>query len=218
LILVPVKDLNSAKQRLAEVISREQRRELAEAMLRDVLQALAAVPGSPAVAVVTRDPEAKHVVRQFGFAVIEDATNIGETEAIAAASDVAVERGAQWTLVIPGDAPLVTSEEVGRVLQAAPPQGTVLAAAADGEGTNAILRRPATLFPLRFGNHSFRPHLRAAQATGKPVVVLDLPGLALDIDRPADLLALAEAPGDTAAQQLVRSWGLRTRPTLVAAD
>jgi 2-phospho-L-lactate/phosphoenolpyruvate guanylyltransferase len=217
LILVPVKDFTSAKQRLADVISREQRRELAEAMLGDVLRALAAVPGSPRVALVTRDVEAKRVARQFGCEVIEDGMNIGETEAIAAASQVAVEGGARWTLVIPGDAPLVTSEEVARVLQIAPPEGTVLAAAADGEGTNAIFRRPATLFPLRFGNHSFHPHLRSAQATGKPVVVLELPGVALDIDRLADLLALAEAPGETAAQQLVRRWA-SMRPTLAAAD
>jgi 2-phospho-L-lactate guanylyltransferase len=64
------------------------------------------------------------------------------------------------------------------------------------------------LFPLRFGNDSFKPHLAAARATQKPCVVLPLPGIALDIDSPSDLRQLAEAPGETRAQRLARQWDL----------
>ncbi len=84
--------------------------------------------------------------------------------------------------------------------------------AADGRGTNAIFRRPAGLFPARFGNDSFEPHHAAAQATGKPCVLLSLPGIALDVDNPSDLLALAAAPGETHAQRLVRQWQLDDLP------
>jgi len=61
---------------------------------------------------------------------------------------------------------------------------------------------------LRFGNDSFRPHLAAARATGKPCVVLSLAGIALDIDSPSDLRQLATAPGETRSQQLARRWDL----------
>ena len=97
-------------------------------------------------------------------------------------------------------------------LQAAPAEGTVLVPAADGRGTNAIFRRPASLFPARFGNDSFKPHHAAAQATGKPCVVLSLPGIALDVDNPEDLRALAAAPGETRAQRLIRQWDLADLP------
>ena len=83
----------------------------------------------------------------------------------------------------------------------------------------AIVAKGATshcYYDGAFHNHSFRPHLRAAQASGKPIVVLQLPGVALDIDRPADLVALAEAAGATRAQQLVRHWQAVDRPTNVA--
>ena len=79
-------------------------------------------------------------------------------------------------------------------MDAAPPEGSVLVPAADGRGTNAAFRRPAGLFPLRFGNDSFKPHLEAARATEKPCIVLSLPGIALDVDNPEDLRQLAEAP------------------------
>ncbi len=110
--------------------------------------------------------------------------------------------------MIPGDIPLIQAWELEKILEVAPSQGSVLVPAADRRGTNAAWRRPAGLFPLRFGNDSFRPHLAAARATHKPCVVLTLPGIALDVDNPSDLKQLAEAPGETRAQRLARQWDL----------
>jgi 2-phospho-L-lactate guanylyltransferase len=67
------------------------------------------------------------------------------------------------------------------------------------------------LFPLRFGNDSFVPHLAAAKASGLACVVLDLPGIARDVDRPEDLDELANANGNRRSQKLVRSWNLADR-------
>ena len=122
------------------------------------------------------------------------------------------EQGINNTLVIPADIPLIQASEIEKILEAAPPEGSVLVPAADGRGTNAAWRSPAGLFPLRFGNDSFKPHLAAARATEKPCVVLSLPGIALDIDNPSDLRQLAEAPGETRAQRLVRQWDLTGLP------
>jgi 2-phospho-L-lactate/phosphoenolpyruvate guanylyltransferase len=110
--------------------------------------------------------------------------------------------------VIPADIPLIQAWELERITASAPERGSVLVPAADGRGTNAAFRRPAGLFPLRFGNDSFNPHLAAARATGMSCTVLPLPGIALDIDKPVDLRQLAEAPGDTRAQRLARQWAL----------
>jgi 2-phospho-L-lactate guanylyltransferase len=74
-----------------------------------------------------------------------------------------------------------------------------------------VFRRPANLFPLRFGNDSFKPHLAAAQATGKPCQVLLLPGIAVDVDNPEDLQQLLSLPGETRTQSLVRRWALEGR-------
>ncbi|MBZ5721115.1 MAG: hypothetical protein LAO03_12105 [Acidobacteriia bacterium] len=138
--------------------------------------------------------------------MIEDRVNSGETDAIDMATQVCQSRGIDSTLVLPGDIPLIRAWELEKILQSAPEEGSVLVPAADGRGTNAAWRRPAGLFPLRFGNDSFKPHLAAAQAAQKPCVVLSLPGIALDIDRPSDLRQLAAAPGETRSQRLVRQW------------
>jgi len=212
MILVPVKNLSGAKLRLAAMLDQATRTELAQTMLLDVMETLASWPGRPEVALVSSDPFASELAQRFGFEVIPDSANRGETDAIEMATQVCEARGVDFTLVIPGDIPLVEAWELEKILQSAPEQGCVLAPAADGRGTNAALRRPAGLFPLRFGNDSFKPHLAAARASGKPVVVLPLPGIGLDVDSPADLLRLAEAPGETRSQRMVRRFELADLP------
>jgi len=70
---------------------------------------------------------------------------------------------------------------------------------AGNERSLAISKRS---LPLRFGNDSFLPHLAAAKATGLPCVVLKLPGIARDVDRPEDLRELASASGERRSQKL----------------
>jgi 2-phospho-L-lactate/phosphoenolpyruvate guanylyltransferase len=205
-ILIPVKNLSQAKQRLASVLDQPSRTQLAQAMLHDVLSAVHEWTARPAVALVTSDSFAVELARRYEFEVIPDPKNPGETGAIEMATHLCEERGVESTLVIPADIPLIQSWELDEIMKHAPPEGTVLVPAADGRGTNAVFRRPAALFPLRFGNDSFKPHCGAARAVNKPCVVLNLPGIAVDIDAPDDLQRLISLPGETRAQQLTRQW------------
>jgi 2-phospho-L-lactate/phosphoenolpyruvate guanylyltransferase len=205
-ILIPVKNLSSAKQRLSSMLEQSARTQLAQAMLHDVLSALNQWQGRPAIALVTSDPFALKLADEYKFEVISDPENSGETAAIEMATRFCEEQGAGFSLVVPADIPLIEPWEFEEILQQAPSQGSVLVPAADGRGTNAAFRRPANLFPLRFGNDSFKPHLAAANATGKPCVVVQSPGIAIDVDNPADLQRLLSLPGNTRTQQLARKW------------
>jgi len=212
MILVPVKDLRHAKQRLAPILEQEARTQLAQAMLEDVLTALAEWKERPPVALVTRDSFALALASRFDMEVIIDHANTSETDAIAMATRICEKRNAESTLVIPADIPLIAAEEVRQIYAAAPERGSVLVPAGDGRGTNAALRRPAGLFSLRFGNDSFAPHLEAAKGTGMPCVVLKLAGIGGDVDNPEDLKQLIEAPGQRKSQQLARGWKLSNFP------
>ena len=211
MILVPVKNLADAKQRLSPILTPEERFALAQAMCEDVLQELARWQKRPAVAVVTNDPFACDLAKRLEFEIIADDHNAGETNAIEMATAVSRERGALSTLVVPADIPLIEAGELQTIADSAPPGGALLVPDAAGRGTNAAWRSPGDLFPLRFGNDSFLPHLAAAKATSLPCIVLELPGIARDVDRPEDLLELAAARGERRSQKLVRSWDLEKR-------
>jgi 2-phospho-L-lactate guanylyltransferase len=212
MILVPVKNLADAKRRLSPILNPEERFALAQAMCEDVLQALARWQSRPSVAVVTSDSFARDLAARFNFEVVAD-DNSGETRAIEMATAVCKERGTESTLVVPADIPLIDSLELQKIVDCAPrlQGGAVLVPDAAGRGTNAAWRSPSDLFALRFGNDSFLPHLAAAKATGLPCVVLELPGIARDVDRPEDLRELAAASGERQSQKLVRSWNLSSR-------
>jgi 2-phospho-L-lactate guanylyltransferase len=205
-ILVPIKNTSTAKQRLASVLDQSARTKLAQAMLHDVLTTLHNWRNRQAVGIVTSDLFATNLADEYGFEVIPDPENPGETGAIEMATEICVERGEDSTLVIPADIPLIQPWEFDEIMRHAPQQGSVLVPAGDGRGTNAAFRRPVNLFPLRFGNDSFKPHHVAALATGKPCVVLSLPGIAVDVDNPEDLHQLISLPGETRAQKLAREY------------
>ena len=206
MILIPVKNLGTAKQRLAAFLDQDTRTELAQTMLLDVLETLHSWNARPQVAVVTSDSYAVDLAKHFHFEVIDDPANRSETDAIERATEWCLRQGIGETLVIPADIPLIQASELEEILKHAPAEGSVLVPAGDGRGTNAAYRRPANLFPLRFGNDSFKPHYAAAQATGKPCVVLRLPSIAVDVDNPEDLQQLITLPGNSRAQQLAREY------------
>jgi 2-phospho-L-lactate guanylyltransferase len=206
ILLIPVKDLSNAKQRLAAALDQAHRSQLAEAMLRDVMLAAAGVRARVDLALVTGDRRAQELAAEYEFLVIEDTRNESETAAIEMATAWGVARGYNTTIVIPGDIPLARAEELNQVLDAAPEEGAVFVPAYDRRGSNCILRRPASIIALRFGNDSFPPHCEAMRQTGKPLMILEMPGIGLDIDNPHELDLLLAREGDTHAQRLLRSW------------
>jgi 2-phospho-L-lactate/phosphoenolpyruvate guanylyltransferase len=206
ILLIPVKSLATAKQRLGRALKPWQRSQLAEAMLRDVMVAAFGVRNRLDVALVTADAHAQHLARDFGFGVIEDTRNESETVAIEMATAWCEQHGYNTTVVVPGDIPLITSDELHRVLNAAPAEGAVFVPAYDHRGSNCVLRRPASLIPLRFGNDSFLPHCEALRKTGRELVVLEMPGIGLDIDNPHELDLLLQRVGSTNTHRLLRSW------------
>ena len=203
---VPVKDLVNAKQRLVPALSPAERRDLARAMLGDVLEALvAALPG--AVAVITTDAEVQALAREAGAACWIESANRGHTAAVAFAQREALSRGVARFLTIPGDVPCVTADEVATLCAALDDgPGVVFVPSRSGVGTNAVLLTPPGAMRLTFGEPSFANHLAAARAAGLTPRVLELPGIGLDVDAPDDLPVLLERGPRTRSARLLRGF------------
>jgi 2-phospho-L-lactate/phosphoenolpyruvate guanylyltransferase len=207
--VVPVKGGVDAKQRLGDAVAPELRRRLALAMAEDVLATLAAAPGLRGVYFVTVDPAARDLAARYGARVLADGAEAGQTGAVAAAARVLGSEGHGAMLTIPGDVPLITGEEVGKIIAAHDRMPDfVIAPAHDERGSNAILCAPPDAVPLTFGDDSFLPHLAAARRAGIAPKILRLPGVGLDIDHPRDLAAFLQIPSNTRARALLVSTGV----------
>ena len=209
--VVPVKERDHAKERLASLLPHKLRGALALAMLDDVLRALCAAPGLTGIVVVTVDQAASRLAQRYGAHIFADGARDGHTGAVTAAAGRLAAQGVPGILTLPGDIPLVCPEEIAQIVKAhrAAPSFTIVPSHDDG-GSNAILLSPPDGVPLRFGADSFFPHLRAAETRGIRPTVLRLPGVALDIDNPEDLAAFAQIPSQTRARALLDDRGLLT--------
>ena len=179
-VLVPVKRLDDAKTRLAEVLSPIERARLMEEMLSHVL-AVVQNAGVGPVTIVSTEPLALNGVARF------DDGGLAWNDALAAAMSAVVDE--PTVAVIAGDLPLLRPEEVMAFVAAVPVRGITVARARDG-GTNAVVMRPPAVMHTHFGERaSASVHEEAARAAGIEAVVVDLPGLAFDVDTPEDLAA-----------------------------
>jgi 2-phospho-L-lactate guanylyltransferase len=198
--VVPVKERASAKERLAPMLRPETRQALALAMLEDVLTALTATPGIAGFMVVTVDAEAGRLAASYSGRVIEAGARDGHTGAVTAAARLLAAEGHKGMLTLPGDIPLATSREIASLLAAHPPAPSfTIVPSHDERGSNAIACSPLDAVPLRFGEDSFYPHLRAAEACGIRPNVVHLPGIALDIDNPEDVVSFMRTESPTRA-------------------
>ncbi len=188
-VIVLVKEIDAAKQRLAPALAPEERRRLALANAeRAVRAALAAGP----TLVVAGGEEAAAVARRLGAEVVVEAAPGGQNQAARTGIEAVRARGAGAALLLSSDLPLVTAEALETVIGAAAPGGpaAVAAAAAGRGGTNALYLRPPDVIGLHFGDDSLARFEHDARERGVPLTVLSLPELALDLDEPGDLQAL----------------------------
>src|SRR6266478_958684 len=189
-LLLPIKDLRQAKQRLAPLLNPEERFALAQAMLADTIRAVRGVRRAGKIFVVTNYIPAMVVAEANGWDLLREEQQISESVSVDAASRCCAERGVTSLLRLPLDVPLVQASDIDELLalECAPP-ALVIVPSRDGTGT--ILRTPPALFPSHFGTGSFAKHCGEAQRAGAQIVVRRNASLEMDVDDEADLRALA---------------------------
>ena len=206
--VIPVKELEGAKQRLAGFLSPEERHALAITMMEEVLAALAGATRLAGVALVTLEPRAVAIARREGWRVIEDGARAGHTGSVDGGRRVLAAEGVAGILTLPIDIPAATPGEIDAALEAhAASAGFTIVPAHDEQGSNTVIVSPPLAVALRVGENSYLPHLDAARAAGLAPHVVRQPGIAMDIDHPVDLAAFL---------RFQKSHGTRTRALLEA--
>jgi 2-phospho-L-lactate guanylyltransferase len=192
-LLLPIKDLRNAKQRLAGVLTPGERFGLAQAMLADTICAVRGVRQAEKIFVVTNYAPAMQAAQENGWELLREERQISESVSVDAASRQCEERGIAAVLRLPLDVPLVEARDIDELLAVecrAP--ALVIVPSRDATGTNAILRRPPTLFPSHFGGGSFAKHCGEAERAGAQIWKRRNARLEMDVDDEADLRALLQ--------------------------
>lgn len=200
--IIPVKRFGAAKQRLLEAIDRQARAALVKAMLADVLGAVSASERIERLIVVTGEGRAErlalhHAQRTAGpVEVLRDPADAGHPEAATLGIFRALALGAECVALLPGDCPLLDAAELDGAIGRMRTGRVAVVPDRHGSGTNALLLAPPDAIRPGFGEDSRERHLDRAAARGLEAALEELPSLALDLDTPDDLAALAAVLAD----------------------
>jgi 2-phospho-L-lactate guanylyltransferase len=194
-IIVPHRGLAAAKTRLAPVLDDGEREALARRLLEQVLRVAHEACGD--VVVITPSEALSPLVTAAGARLVVQ-YGLGLNAGLEQAREEAIADRIATLLVLHGDLPNLGADDVTALLDALPDAGGVaIAPDRAGTGTNALALRPPDAIGFRFGAGSFAAHALEAQNAGAPLAEVHRPGLAFDLDTPADLARWIEL-GDAA--------------------
>lgn len=186
--IVPVKQLGRGKSRLSKVLTRSERFDLNRRLLTHTLETLHSVREIARVVVVSRDPAALAIARDYQALTVQEHGISQLNLALKRATIVARQYTLRAVVVLPADIPLFTADDIRMVLQHDPgPPGVVIVPDRHRKGTNTLFITPPGLIEYEFGSNSFQRHCDNAFRLGAKLVELDIPRLALDLDLPEDI-------------------------------
>ena len=186
--IVPVKPLRRGKSRLAGMLSEDERTELNRTLLQHTLKTLSELKELEHVLVISRDPQALMIARNYGARTVHEDGHSELNTALKRATVIAQVYATRGVLVLPADLPLITSEDIHALIERAmDPPVVVIAPDRHEKGTNALLISPAGLIEYDFGENSFQRHCELVKKAGARLEIVNLPSLGLDLDVPEDL-------------------------------
>lgn len=204
--IIPVKPLRYGKSRLSDILTPDERAQLTTKMLRRTLQVLNNVTGIFRTLVISRDPVALKIAREYGAYTYGEGDKQDLNVALTRAAHIAAAQEATGLLIVPADLPLITVEDVEMMLAGVAPtmsrvrsrdysNGTIhfhhprtVAICPDRkkDGTNALYVSPPLGFTFRYGEGSFDRHLEEAEQLGMKSRIVHAPGLKFDLDTEED--------------------------------
>lgn len=196
--IVPVKPLRRGKSRLSTVLTEDERTNLNKTMLINILKTLQRVEEVDTILVVSRDPFALALARDFNARTVLEDGNPELNTALRRAAMVAQAYQVHEILVLPADLPLIKPDHLKEFIShSGMPPEIVIAPDRRRNGTNALYINPAGLIEFCYGPGSFEIHIKNAKAANARIDIVKSPVFGLDLDLPEDLEYLRQLQSET---------------------
>ncbi len=204
-VIIPVRMLKNVKSRLSSVLTEDWRRKLNLRMLLDVLNSVREVEELKRTVVVSPDLEVLRFSRRLGFEVLHEEAEKGVNEAVFYAIKNCVKNGASAVLILPSDVPLVSPEDLVKVLRLGERNPSVVVSpSARLDGTNALLLNPPNVISTFYEQNSFFSHVAEALRKKVKVGVYVSRRLMLDVDNFEDLTEFLRVGWKTCSHRFLR--------------
>ena len=205
--IVPAKQFEKGKSRLASLLDMRDRVKLGELLLDCTLHTLENATTLYSTVVISTDRRAKKIAKMHGAIFVDERKHIGVNNAVNIANDYCTRAGAIATVVVPQDLPLALSEDIDKICNAAKDyeRCLIICPSARYDGSNVLLRRPPKLIDSHYNNDSFNMHINAAKKVGAKIKIVLSHRMMRDLDTPEDAKYLVKEPRTCKALVYLRS-------------
>lgn len=194
--LIPFKNFAHCKQRLRSVLTEEERCLLVAAMLEDTLRAVTDSRLLNERFLLSDDRDARQIALDMGWQCLGESSGVSGLNNSVQAAVAELAEHYDAALVIHGDLPVLSSDEVDAIVSQHARQtistkpSLTLVPDAQKTGSNCLMVSPPNAISFQYGQGSYEKHLAFAEQRGIQFSTLSLPGAALDIDEAEDLQCL----------------------------
>jgi len=184
--IVPVKTFSKAKTRLN--LSLDQKLELCEIMLEEVVGTIFNSKKIDKIIVVSKDEDALKLTKKFGVIDIIDNEESGVNHAVSLADDYLEQNDYEASIVFPQDIPFLQEEDIEHLLRFQKfPKSVLIVPSRRFDGTNALLRTPVNLMETHYDEDSYKIHLEVGKSLTSNTSLLLLRRIMMDVDNHEDL-------------------------------
>jgi len=184
--IVPVKTFSKAKTRLN--LSLDQKLELCEIMLEEVVGTIFNSKKIDKIIVVSKDEDALRLTKKFGVIDIIDNEESGVNHAVSLADDYLEQNDYEASIVFPQDIPFLQEEDIEHLLRFQKfPKSVLIVPSRRFDGTNALLRTPVNLMETHYDEDSYKIHLEVGKSLTSNTSLLLLKRIMMDVDNHEDL-------------------------------
>lgn len=192
--IVPVKNFERGKSRLASLLTVKERIKLSELFLDNTLNTLTKTPVISQSVIISSDKRAEEIVKKYDAIFLGEKKDKGVNAAVALADTHISEYAVDASIVIPQDLPLLLPEDIECICTAAEKNERclVICPSLRFDGSNALLRRPPLLLKTNYDNDSYNIHIKNAEASNACVKSIHIKRIMIDIDTIEDIIKLTE--------------------------
>jgi 2-phospho-L-lactate guanylyltransferase len=189
--VIPMKSLHSAKSRLSNILTAQQRKNLVMYLLDATIKELKKSNFISEIIIVSNDKALKQYTCINNLKFIKDSDE-GVNQAVILADKYCIDNGINANIVIPQDLPFISAKEIDKIciISNKYHKCIIICPSKRFDGTNVLFRKPPDVIKTHYDNNSYMNHLKEAYKFKIPIESLDIVKLRFDLDTKEDLLEL----------------------------
>jgi len=180
--IIPVSKFSNAKTRLSPFLELKERENLLKAMLKDVTETLKNVVDE--IVIISADKDVLEYANELEVLTLVENEGLNLNTAIEQAMDWCREK-TKKVFIVPSDIPLITKTNIDALIQSGKVVDFIIAPSKGG-GTNGLIIKPLAI-DMKFGEFSFKNHIKEASKKNFKPFIHDSFYMSLDVNTTEDL-------------------------------